>query len=153
MRSMYKVIIFCTVILSLISGLPNVDYAIAERDQASIVAAEISTIAKHLSLRPETAIDLSKVSGEYCFNVNLEQGGHMTHYAINPLTTREDVIDFINAESLVKAGISFDVIPRFPGKLGSMVPNQWYFLPKGEFEPHHGVRFSFPVLMKAVDLK
>jgi len=31
--------------------------------QASIVGAELSTIANQLALRPETAIDFSKVSG------------------------------------------------------------------------------------------
>ena len=39
----------------------------AANKTAALVAAEISTFANQLSLRPETAIDFSKVSGEYCF--------------------------------------------------------------------------------------
>jgi len=124
----------------------------AARDQASIVAAEISAFSNLLSLRPETAIDLSKVSGAYCFNVDLEDGGKMTHYAINPSASREDVVDFINAEPLINAGLKLNQLQRFSGKLGSMKPKQWYFLPAGAYEPHHGVRFSFPVLMRAVNI-
>lgn len=153
MKTVYKIAIFFVIGLLSVSGLPYMDQAVAERDQSSIVAAEISAIANQLSLRPETAIDLSDVSGEYCFQVNLEKGGHMTHYAIDPLTTREDVIDFINAEPLLNAGVVLDAIPRFPGKLGIMTPNQWYYLPKGQYEPHHGTTFPFPILMKAVNVK
>ena len=35
--------------------------------QAAIVSAEITAFANQLSLRPKTANDFSKVSGEYCF--------------------------------------------------------------------------------------
>jgi len=121
--------------------------------QASIVGAELSTIANQLALRPETAIDFSKVSGEYCFDVNLGAGGHMHHHAIDPTKTQEDVIDFVNAEPLLKAGVKLDSLPRFSGRLGSMTPNQWYFLAAGELEPHHGMKFPFPLLIKAVNLK
>jgi hypothetical protein len=93
------------------------------------------------------------VSGEYCFDVNLGDGGHMTHYAIDPTKTQEDVIDFVNAEPLIKAGVKVDSLPRFPGQLGSMAPNQWYFLPAGEQEPHHGMKFPFALLLKAVNVK
>jgi hypothetical protein len=123
------------------------------RDQASIVAAEVSTISNMLALRPQTALDFSKVSGEYCFDVNLSEGGHMTHYAIDPTKTSEDVIDFVNAEPLIKAGLKVENFARFPGQLGSMTPHQWYFLPAGELEPHHGIKFPFPLLLKAVNVK
>lgn len=137
----------------LLGGFPEVAVGGEKRDQASIVAAEISTIANQLSLRPQTAIDFSKVSGEYCFDINLGEGGHMHHHAVDPTRTMEDVIDFLNAEPLIKAGLKVEGLPRFPGRLGSMTPNQWYFLPAGELEPHHGVKFPFPLLIKAVDLK
>jgi hypothetical protein len=132
---------------------PDVVAAGNNRNQASIVAAELSAIANQLSIRPQTALDLSKVSGEYCFNVNLETGGHMTHYAIYPENTREDVIDFVNAAPLIEAGVKVDMLARFPGKLGGMTPKTWYFLSAGEFEPHHGIRFPYPLLIKAVNLK
>lgn len=54
------------------------------KSAAAVTAAEITAFANHLALRPETAIDFSKVSGEYCFNLGLAEGGHMTHYAIDP---------------------------------------------------------------------
>lgn len=135
----------------LVNGLPSV--ALAKKDQAGVVAAELSAIANQLSLRPETAIDLSEVSGEYCFNAGINEGGHMTHYAIDPMNTKEDVIDFVNAEPLMKADVKVDGLPRFPGKLGAMTPNQWYYLPAGEMEPHHGMKFSFPLLIRASNLK
>lgn len=153
MNNIHKISIFFVIVVFNTGGVLHINQAMAARDQASIVAAEISVISNQLSLRPEAAIDLSSVSGEYCFQVNLEKGGHMTHYAIDPLNTREDVIDFINAEPLLNAGVVLDSIPRFPGGLGVMIPNQWYFLPAGKFEPHHGTRFSFPILMKAVNVK
>jgi hypothetical protein len=122
-------------------------------DQAAIVAAELSAISNQLSLNPDMAIDLSKVSGAYCFNAGLGSGGHMTHYAIDPEKTTEDVVDFVNATSLVKAGLGVEKLPRLPEKLGAMTPNQWYYLPAGEFEPHHGMKFSFPLMVRASNIK
>ena len=125
----------------------------AKKDQAGIVAAELSAIAKQLSLRPEMAIDLSDVSGAYCFNTGIQDGGHMTHYAIDPDKTKEDVIDFVNVASLVQSGITVQQLPTFPGKLGAMKPNQWYYLAAGEFEPHHGRKFPFPLMIRASNVK
>lgn len=132
---------------------PSLSRAAEEAKQAAIVAGELSAIANQLQLRPETAIDFTKVSGEYCFDVHITQGGHMHHHAVDPTKTQEDVIDFVNAEPLIKAGIPVDRLPRFPGGLNSMTPNQWYFLPAGEQDPHHGFKWPFPVLMRAADLK
>ena len=67
------------------------------KSAAAVTAAEIAAFANHLALRPETAIDFSKVSGEYCFNLGLAEGGHMTHYAIDPAKSQEDVIDSVDA--------------------------------------------------------
>ncbi len=124
-----------------------------EAKQAGIVAGEISTFAHQLSLRPDVAIDFTKVSGEYCFNTGLGSGGHMTHYATDPTKTQEDLIDFVNAEPLLKAGINVATLPKFPGGLGSMTPGQWYFLAAGEPEPHHGTKFPFPILIRATNIK
>lgn len=123
------------------------------KDQAGIVAAEISTFANQLSVRPETAIDLSGVSGAYCFNAGIGKGGNMTHFAIDPEKTKEDVIDFVNAASLVKSGINIKDLPKFPGKLGAMEPNRWYYLAAGENEPHHGRKFPFPLMIRATNLE
>lgn len=147
-------------------GLSNVGWAATEAEkvealkmqvkaakvQAAVVGGELSAIAKHLQTRPQTAIDFSSVSGEYCFDVGLGKGAHMTHYAIDPAGTSEDVIDFVNAKPLIEAGINVADLPRFPGRLGSMKPDQWYFLPAQEFEPHHGKKFPIPLLIKASNL-
>lgn len=135
-----------------VMGFQGFPSTVMAKSQSEIVAAEISTFAKHLSIRPETAIDLSGVSGAYCFNAGFQSGGQMTHFAIDPGKTMEDVIDFVNAESLTKAGINVADLPEFPGKLGAMKPNQWYFLKAGEMDPHHGTAFPFPVMLRATDL-
>jgi len=143
---------FCVLLAGVVlaSGLGGHAAKAAEgTNQAAIVGGELATLANQLHLRPETALDFTKVSGEYCFDVRLGEGGHMTHYATDPTKTQEDVIDFVNAAPLLKAGVRLDSLPRFPGRLGSMTPNQWYFLPAGELEPHHGIKFPFPLLIKA----
>ena len=136
-----------------VMGLINAPSTWAGKDSAAIVKAELETIANLLSLRPEMAIDLSEVSGAYCFNAGLGKGGHMTHYAIDPMKNEEDVIDFVNASSLVQAGTAVQKLPKFSGKLGSMTPNQWYYLAAGEFEPHHDMKFPFPIMIRATNIK
>ncbi|MGH6933858.1 MAG: hypothetical protein ACREEE_15670, partial [Dongiaceae bacterium] len=67
-------------VLALAAALPPLAAATGDSNkQSAIVAGEIAAIAKQLGLRPQTAIDLTEVSGEYCFNVGLDRGGHMTH--------------------------------------------------------------------------
>jgi hypothetical protein len=132
---------------------PQLSRAGTEAKQAGVVAGELAAIANQLHLRPETAIDFTKVSGEYCFDVQMAKGGHMHHHAVDPTKTQEDVIDFVNAEPLIKAGIRVDGLPRFPGGLGTMTPNQWYFLPAGELDPHHGLKWPFPILIRAANLE
>ncbi len=77
----------------------------------------------------------------------------MTHYAIEPETRTEDVIDFVNAKQMMMAGVDVARLPRFPGGLDSMTPNQWYLLPVGDLDPHHGRKWPFPLLIRASDLK
>ncbi len=145
---MRKLLIALAVI---IIGLPTSGVAHTDAEKATI-AGQLSAISKHFQTRPKTAIDFSKVSGEYCYNAGLGKSGHMTHFAIDPAGTSEDVIGFVNAKPLLAAGINVDSLPRFPGKLDTMTPNQWYFLPAKEFEPHHGKKFPFPLLIKASNL-
>ena len=126
----------------------------AQADQASIVSGEIAAFAKQLGENPDMAIDLTGVSGEYCFNGGIGKGGHMTHYAVDTESTQEDVIDFVNARSLIEAGVvNPDALPPHPGKLGAMTPNQWYYLAPGTFEPHHGRKFPFPMMIRATNLE
>ncbi len=152
-RSGIEIWAILVVAVLLAASAPHMALAQGKKGHPETVAGELSAIAKQLSLRPNTAIDFTAVSGEYCFSVGMRKGGHMTHYAVDPTKTKEDVTDFVNAASLIKAGVNVENLPRFPGKLGSMTPNHWYFLPAGEMEPHHGRPFAFPLLMKASDLK
>ena len=122
-----------------------------EAKAAGVVAGEITAIANQLHLRPETALDFTKVSGEYCLKAGFPAGS-MTHYAVDPKNTQEDVVDFIDAEPLIKAGLDVNTLPRFPGGLGSMKSGQWYFLPAGEMEPHHGIKFKTPLLIRGVNI-
>jgi hypothetical protein len=123
-----------------------------KKDQSAVVAGELGVIANILSKHPKSALDLSKVSGEYCFNSKLGKGSMMVHFAIDPTDTTEDVITFYNATPLLKSGLKGDRLQRFCGKLGCMENDTWYYLPAGEYEPHHAVKFPFPIMMKAMDI-
>ncbi len=111
-------------------------------------------IGAYIETHPEMILDFSKASGEYCVNTWKVKGGHMTHYAIDPSKTTEDVIDFVKAQSFIEAGVDVAKFPRFPGKLGAMKNGQWYYLPKGGAEPHHGNE-AFPValIIRATDIQ
>lgn len=140
--------------------LSHVSYGIADeakkpnRGTGDVVAGELTAIANQLALKPGTAVDFTHVSGEYCYSAGVKKGGHMTHYATDPTKTQEDVIDFVNAKPLIEAGvIDVEKLPRLPKTLGSMTPNQWYYLPAGEHDPHHGRSWPFPMLVKASNIK
>ena len=141
--------LFFAVILSMVI-LPSSLSADEKKDQAALVGAELSTIANHLSLRPKTVLDFTKASGQYCYFMGWDS--HHTHYAIDPGSTQEDTIDFVDARPLLKAGVKFDGLSRLPQKLGNMTPNQWYFLPAGEFDSHHGTKWDLPFLVRASDI-
>ncbi len=122
-----------------------------KKEQASIVGAELSTIANQLSMRPKTALDFSKVSGQYCYFMGWDK--HHTHYAIDPSKGPEDMIDFVDARPLLKIGVNLQAVPLFPGKPGDMSPGQWYFLPAGKRDPYHGKAWDFPLLLRSTDIE
>jgi hypothetical protein len=122
-------------------------------EQASKVAGELGTIAGYLQSHPEMALDFTQVSGEYCLNTWKAGGAHMSHFAVDPSKTQEDVIEFVKASSLTDAGIDVTGLPRMPGKLGAMETGKWYYLPADEFEPHHGGKFGVPLLIRASNLE
>lgn len=121
--------------------------------QAAIVAGELGTIASYLQSHPEMALDFTKVSGEYCLNTWKAGGAHMSHFAVDPTKTQEDVIEFVKAASLTEAGVDVASLPRMPSKLGAMEPGKWYYLPAGEFEPHHGGAMPVPLLIRASNIE
>ena len=77
----------------------------------------------------------------------------MSHYAVVPSKTQEDVIEFVKASSFSDAGVDVTGLPRMPGKLGAMEPGTWYQLPAGEIEPHHGGKFGVALLIRASNLE
>ena len=122
-------------------------------EQASKVAGELGTIAGYLQRHPEMALDFTQVSGEYCLNTWKAGGEHMSHFAVDPSKSQEDVIEFVKAGSLTDAGVDVTGLPRMPGKLGAMETGKWYYLPAGEIEPHHGGKFKAPLLIRASNLE
>ena len=120
----------------------------AAKDKAS------ATIDAYLQSHPEMVIDFSKTSGEYCINTWKVGGGHMTHYATDPSKTTEDVIDFVKAQSFIDAGIDVTTLPELPSELGAMENGQWYYLPKGGAEPHHGAKeFPIALMVRATEIQ
>jgi len=140
---------------TLVVGLALAQSAMAQdtNQQAAKVAGELGTIAGYLQSHPEMALDFTHVSGEYCLNTWKAGGAHMSHYAVDPSNTQEDVIEFVKASSMTDAGVDVTNLPRMPGKLGAMEPGKWYYLPAAEFEPHHGANMGVPLLIRASNLE
>jgi len=110
---------------------------------------EILAIARLLRVKPAMAIDRTKESGEYCLKSGL---GTMTHYATDPMKTREDIVYEFAAAPLVNAGLDPRKLPPLPA-LGRMEPGQWYHLPEGQVDPHHQHTMPGATLLIAVDVR
>jgi hypothetical protein len=110
---------------------------------------EILAIARLLRVKPAMAIDRTKESGEYCLKSSL---GTMTHYATDPMKTREDIVYEFAAAPLVNAGLDLQKLPPLPA-LGRMEPGQWYQLPEGQVDPHHQHIMPGATLLIAVDVR
>ena len=124
-----------------------------ETQKEPAAAAGLAAIGDYFESHPEMMLDFTAVSGEYCINTWKAGGSHMSHYAVDPASTQEDVIDFVKADSMIKAGVEVDKLPRLPGKLGAMEPGTWYYLPAGEFEPHHGKKLPMALLVRASNIE
>lgn len=142
-------------VAALAFGLVLTQSAVAQdaNEQAAKVAGGLGTIAGYLQSHPQMMLDFTNVSGEYCLNTWKAGGAHMSHFAVDPSKTQEDVIEFVKASSLTDAGIDVMGLPRMPGKLGAMETGKWYYLPADEFEPHHGGKFGVPLLIRASNLE
>lgn len=114
-----------------------------------IARGEVLAIARLLRANPGMAIDQTHTSGEYCLKSGM---GTMTHYAGDPDRTREDIVYEFDAQALTAAGLDPGKLPALPA-LGKMEPGQWYFLPKGEVDPHHKHPMPGPTLLIAVDVR
>jgi len=126
-----------------------------KREYADVIAlkgtsnAEILTIARILRAKPEIAIDQTAASGEYCFNSGL---GTMVHFATQPERTSEDVVYEFDASGLIAAGRDPSRLQQLPER-GQMTPGMWYFLPKGQQDPHHAHAMSAPTIAIAINVK
>jgi len=127
---------------------------VALGEPADKVAKTHAAIGQYLKEHPEMVIDFSGVSGEYCVNALKVKGGHMTHYAIDPSKTNEDVIVFVDAQPFIEAGMDLTKLPPLPNTLGTMKNGQWYYLRKGAPDPHHGTKQSKrAMLVRATDIQ
>ena len=110
---------------------------------------EILAIARILRAKPDIAIDQTSASGEYCFNSG---HGTMVHFATQPERTPEDVVYEFDASGLIAAGLDTSRMQQLPER-GQMTPGVWYFLPKGQPDPHHGHAMGGPTIAIAVNVK
>src|SRR5205807_5148632 len=126
-----------------------------KRDYADVLALqgtskdEILAIARILRANPKVAIDQTAASGEYCLNSGL---GTMVHFATQPERTPEDVVYEFDASGLIAAGLDTSRLQRLPER-GRMTPGVWYFLPKGQQDPHHAHAMPGPTIAIAVNIK
>jgi hypothetical protein len=109
---------------------------------------EILAIARILRAKPDIAIDQTAASGEYCFNSG---HGTMVHFATQPERTQEDVLYEFDASGLIAAGLDPAHMKQLPER-GQMTPGVWYFLPKGQQDPHHGHAMGGPTIAIAINL-
>jgi len=110
---------------------------------------EILAIARILRAKPDIAIDQTAASGEYCFNSG---HGTMVHFATQPERTQEDVLYEFDASGLIAVGLDPAHMKQLPER-GQMTPGVWYFLPKGQQDPHHGHAMGGPTIAIAVNVK
>src|SRR4029453_16617885 len=110
---------------------------------------EILAIAKILRAKPRIAVDQTAASGEYCFNSGL---GTMVHFATRADGTAEDVVYEFDASGLIAAGLDPSRLQQLPER-GQMKPGVWYFLPKGQRDPHHAHAMGNPTIAIAINIE
>src|SRR6266511_4003330 len=131
------------------------EFTKAKSEYADVLAlqgtakGEILAIAKILRAKPRIAVDQTAASGEYCFNSGL---GTMVHFATRPEGTAEDVVYEFDASGLIAAGLDPSRLQHLPER-GQMKPGVWYFLPKGQHDPHHAHAMSAPTIAIAINIE
>jgi hypothetical protein len=66
--------------------------------------------------------------------------------------TSEDIVYELDASGLIAAGLDPARMKQLPD-LGRMTPGVWYFLPKGQVDPHHAHAMPAPTIAIAVNVK
>jgi hypothetical protein len=131
------------------------ELTILKREYGDVLAlqatskGEILAIARILRANPEMAIDRTAASAEYCFKSG---PGTMVHFAAQPERTSEDIVYELDATGLIAAGLDPARMKQLP-ELGRMTPGVWYFLPKGQLDPHHAHAMPAPTIAIAVNVK
>ena len=126
-----------------------------KREYADVLAlrgaakSEILVIAKILRAKPKIAVDQTAASGEYCFNSGQ---GTMVHFATMPENMAEDVVYEFDGSGLIAAGLDPSRLQQLPER-GRMIPGVWYFLPKGQQDPHHAHAMANPTIAIAINVK
>jgi hypothetical protein len=126
-----------------------------KREYADVLALqgvskrEILAIARILRANPAIAVDRTAEGGEYCFK---SSPGAMVHFTVHPERTAEDVVYEFDASGLIAAGMDPTRLQQLP-ELGRMTPGIWYFLAKGQIDPHHGHEMAGPVIAIAFDVE
>jgi hypothetical protein len=161
MRSVLLIVMIVPILLLPRSTLagdtrnPGDELAKVKTDYGDVLAlqgtakGEILAIAKILRAKPRIAVDQTAASGEYCFNSGM---GTMVHFATQPEGTVEDVVYEFDASGLIAAGLDPSRLQQLPER-GRMTAGVWYFLPKGQHDPHHAHAMSNPTIAIAVNVK
>jgi hypothetical protein len=76
----------------------------------------------------------------------------MVHFATQPEGTAEDVVYEFDASGLIAAGLDPSRLQQLPER-GQMTPGVWYFLPKGQQDPHHARAMAAPTIAIAINVK
>ena len=141
---------FLSVIIALTALILPADGATGK---TAAVEKELNAIANLLEAGGNImAIDVSKVSGEFCM---LESGtkNNMVHFSGTPESTPEDIIYFISPDAFKGAGLRVGDLSPLPTKLGKMSPLKWYYYDGKAKEPHHGKKLHRDFLVMAIDVK
>ena len=75
-----------------------------------------------------------------------------SHFATQPEGTAEDIVYEFDASGLIAAGLDPSRLQQLPER-GRMTPGVWYFLPKGQQDPHHAHAMSAPTIAIAINVK
>lgn len=109
--------------------------------------AEVLAIARILANKPRFALDFSRV-GMHALSVGNDT---MVTFATDPSSTKEDIIFYVPAKRLIRAGLDVKKFDTLPAP-GTMEPGRWYYTSGEEPEPRfNNNAIGTPVLMMAVD--
>lgn len=109
--------------------------------------AEVLAIARLFAKNPRLAVDFSKV-GMHGLSAGFDT---MVTFAADPAKTTEDIIFFVPARGLIRAGLDTSKFSPVPA-VGAMEPGRWYYSSGRDPEPRfNNNAIGTPVLMMAVD--